>query len=481
MIGRPFAMPMIKPFMLYLLCAVIFQMVNTVYMGSMQQMVGDLGIMREDVSFIFLCGVVGVAMPFPILFRLKFRYTNRQLELFAVSGMIICILLTLALVNFTDVALTLPLMCLLSYCCCFFKLMATFEVFSNIQLWMTPKRDFEIFFPLLYIVVLGDMSAGSWMSQQLTYYCGSWQAAQWFIVGVLLLVLLFMYTCTQPFRFMKPLPFISIDWLGLALWSAFLLELIWLFNALQRMRHIHHAYLDYRAFKYKTLWPILFMFGVAELMNSTSTSLESVYTGAIMHWGMMTLSIQNIVAIIGSMTGCLFCLWWMKMLRLPYTRLLTIGFGFLLVYQVCMYFYITPTLNFERLIFPTFIRTFGYAIFFTTLTLYMEELMPFQHFFMGLTIAGFVRNGLVSAIGGGLYGFSLRRHVADNLVSGLPFTVFDSMLMAIKQLYGVTCLIGCAFMLLLMLWHVQPVRSTLKRLPYWNAIGRAMRKELGKE
>ena len=91
MIGRPFAMPMIKPFIpkkvqpwLYLLCAVIFQMVNTVYMGSMQQMVGDLGIMREDVSFIFLCGVVGVAMPFPILFRLKFRYTNRQLELFAV-------------------------------------------------------------------------------------------------------------------------------------------------------------------------------------------------------------------------------------------------------------------------------------------------------------------------------------------------------------------------------------------------------------
>ena len=107
--------------------------------------------------------------------------------------------------------------------------------------------------------------------------------------------------------------------------------------------------------------------------------------------------------------------------------------------------------------------------------------MPFQHFFMGLTIAGFVRNGLVSAIGGGLYGFSLRRHIADNLVSGLPFTVFDSMLMAIKQLYGVTCLIGCAFMLLLMLWHVQPVRSTLKRLPYWNAIGRAMRKELGKD
>jgi len=121
-------------------------------MGTMQQMMGDMSLMREDVSFMFLSGVVGVAMPFPILFRLKFRFTNRSLLLFSVSGMIVCILLSLA----TE---WVPALCVLSYLCCFFKLMATFECFSNIQLWMTPKRDFEIFFPLLYIVVLGDMSA----------------------------------------------------------------------------------------------------------------------------------------------------------------------------------------------------------------------------------------------------------------------------------------------------------------------------------
>lgn len=513
MIGRPFAMPMIKPFIpkklqpwLYLLCAVIFQLVDTVYMGSMQQMVGELGIKSEDVSMIFISGVVGVAMPFPILFRLKFRYTNRQLELFAVTGMIVCLLLTLAVENFTDVNITLPIMCLLSYCCCYFKLMATFECFSNIQLWMTPKRDFEIFFPLLYIVVLGDMSASSWMSQQLTYYCGSWQAAQWFIIFLLGLVLIFMFTCTRPFRFMKPLPFISIDWLGLVLWSAFLLELVWLFNygeyynwwdsnvwlnvvgmtivtfyfALQRMKHIRHAYLDYHAFTYKTLWPILFMFAVAELMNSTPTTLQNAFTGSILHWGMMTTSVFNIITIVGNVTGCIFCLWWMKMLKLPYTRLLTIGFGFMLVYQVMMYFYVTPELNIGRLYFPTFIRSFGYTIFFVTLTLYLEELMPFQHFFMGLTIAGFIRNGVVSSFSGGLYQYFLRKHVAENLVSGLPFTPADSLLMGIKQLYGYTCIGGCFFMLLLMLWHAQPVRSTLKRLPYWGKLGHEMRKELGK-
>ncbi len=114
-------------------------------------MVGSTGLMREDITFIFLCGVVGVAMPFPVLFRMKFRFTNRSLELFSDGGMIICILLTLALFNFTDVHVTLPLLCLLSFVCCYLKLMATFEIFSKIQLWMTPRRDFRIFFPLLYI------------------------------------------------------------------------------------------------------------------------------------------------------------------------------------------------------------------------------------------------------------------------------------------------------------------------------------------
>ena len=329
MIGRPFAMPMIKPFIpkpfqpwIYLAFAVIFQLVDSIYLGSMHEMMGSMSLMREDVMFVFLCGVVGVAMPFPILFRLKFRFTNRTLLLFSVSGMIICILLTLC-------TQSLPLLCVLSYMCCFLKLMATFECFSNIQLWITPKRDFRIFFPLLYIVVLGDMSASSWTAQQLTYYCGSWQAMQWFIVGLLTMVLLFIYTCTQHFRFMRPLPFLSIDWLGCLLWSVVLLQTIWLatyaeyynwwdsrlwsgvavilpvfaYFAYGRMCHIHHPYIDPKAFGYKTLLPILLFFVVEEWMNSTHNALESVLTESILQFGTMAMSRMNVVAWIGSFSA----------------------------------------------------------------------------------------------------------------------------------------------------------------------------------
>ena len=513
-LGQPFAMPMLKTFIpkslqpwLYLVCAVIFQLVNTIYLGSMQQMMGATQLMQEDITFIFVCGEVGVAMPFPVLFRLKFRYTNRQLELFAVGGMTVCVLLTLALFNFTDVHQTMPLLCMISFCCGYMKLMATFEVFSNIQLWMTPRRDFRIFFPLLYTIVLGDISANSWISQQLTYYSGSWQTMQWLIVGLLLLVFLFMFIATRPFRFMKPLPFISIDWLGLVLWSLSILMCIWLFLygehynwgdvavwchvllaeivtvafTLRRMFRIHHPYLSPRAFGYKTLVPILAMFAVAEVMNSTPQVLQTTYAGAVMHWGMMTLSPLNLVSLAGSATGCLFCLWWMKMTRQPYTCLLTIGFGLLLCYQVMMYFLVFPGLAFDFLVVPTFLRSFGYSIFFTTLTVYLEELMPFQHFFMGLTICGFIRNGLVANVTEGVFSYLLRHNVMDNLVSAQCYTHGASMLSAIKQLFGAMCICGCAFMLLLMLWHVKPVRSTLKRLPFWEKLGRQMRKELSRQ
>ena len=513
MIGQPFAMPMVKPFLpkalqpwLYLACAVVFQLVNTTYLGSMQQMMGATQLMQEDIMFIFICGEVGVAMPFPFLFRLKFRFTNRQLELFAISSMLVCMLLTQALFAFTDVHQTMPLLCLLSYACGFAKLMATFEVMSNIQLWMTPRRDFRIFFPLLYMIILCDISGSTWLSQQVTYHTGAWQMMPWLVIGLLVLTLLFFFVSTRPFRFMKPLPFVSLDWLGLVLWSLTLLVGIWIFLygehynwadsllwrwvvgveavvvalAVWRMLHIRHPYLSPAAFSYKTLVPILLMFAVAEVMNSTPQVLQNAYTGAVMHWGMMTLAPLHLVTLAGNVTGCLFCLWWMKMTSQPYTRLLTLGFALMLAYQVMMYFLVFPGLPLETLVAPTFLRAFGYTIFFTALTIYLEELMPFQHFFMGLTICGFIRNGLVATITEGVCDYLLRYHVMDNLVSGLPYTPNESLLAGVKQLYGVTCIGGCVFMLWLMLWHVAPVRSTLRRLPYWGKLGHEMRKELGR-
>lgn len=501
-LNGPFTMPMFRDFVprciqpwIYLVMIIIFQLTGSIYLGSINQMMGSTCLMREDLMMIGMCNVVGVCMPFPLLFRFKFRFTNRQLLLNAAVVILVCNVLCLYITS-------VPLLCIISFIAGFFKLCGTFECTSNIQLWMTPKRDFTIFFPLLYPIVIGDISLQGWFAESITYYFQSWQMMQWFIIGLMLLVILIVYTLTKNFRFMKPLPLISVDWLGCLLWSLMMIEVIFLFTygeyynwwdgkmfrlgvcalivtsyfCIRRMTHIRNPYIAPGAWKYKTLIPLLFLFAVTELMNSTPKSLQNVFTGGVLQFGMMTTSILSIIEWIGAICGCLFVLFWIKVLHQKFTRLLIVGFMAMLSYQVMMYLYISPELNIERLYLPIWLRTFGYAIFFTALTIYLEELMPFEHFFMGITITGLVRNGVAESICTGVYSYGLRHQVADNIVRTMPYDVIQSVMVAIKQLFGYTCIGGCVLLLIFLLYDVQPVRSTLKKMPYWNVVGRTFKK-----
>ena len=303
---------------------------------------------------------------------------------------------------------------------------------------------------------------------------------------------------------MKPLPLISLDWLGCVLWSALLIEVVFLFNygeyynwwdgrpfrvvtfmvpvtfyfALQRMRHIRHPYIAPEAWLYKRLLPLLAVFALVELINSTPKILQNTFTSGVLHFGAMSTSVFYLVEWAGTICGCMFVMFWIKVLRQKFTRLLTVGLMALLAYEVQMYLMVTPGLDIESLFLPIFCRTFGVAIFFTALTIYLEELMPFQHFFMGLTMVGFIRNGVVDTICSGIYSFSLRHHIAENFSRAMPYDATQVILVSLKQLFGVTCIIATVVLLIFLVWDIQPVRDTLKRMPYWNVVGRLLRRQM---
>lgn len=500
----PFAMPMMNGFVprklqpwIYVCFAAVFQLSGGVYGGAIASIMGDTCLMREDVLMIVLCGVVGVNMPFPFLFRFKFRFTNRSLLTTAAVAVAACDLLAMT----TE---CLPQLCLLGYVAGFFKLCGTFECMSNIQLWMTPKRDFAIFFPLLYCVVLGSQSVSPWITIQLTYAFQSWHAMQLFMAGLLLTVALLVRTLTHPFRFMKPLPLVSLDWLGCALWSALMIEVIFLFNygeyynwwdsrvwltvlcfvpvtayiCVQRMRHIRHPYIACEAWGYKRLMPLLALFVVMEMISSTPKVMQTAFTASVLRFGTMQTTPIYLVEFAGTICGCLSVMVWVKVLRYKFTRLLTVGFAAQLAYEVMMYFLVSPGVTLSSFFPPVFLRTYGIAVFFTALTIYLEELMPFEHFFMGLTMVGLVRNGLAETICSGIYSFALRHHLADNLARGWGYEPLQAMMVGLKQLFGLTCVVGMAVLFVFLLWDVQPVRSTLRRMPYWNVVGRMAKKML---
>lgn len=222
MLQGPFRVPSFNGYIpcrlqpwIYLLFAFIFLMSGGIYGGAMSQVMGEYSLMREDVLMIIMFNVVGVAMPFPFLFKMKFHFTNRQLLLNAALVVATCNFL----IMWTD---SVPLMCILAYIAGFFKLCGTFECMSTIQLWMTSKRDFTIFFPLLYCIVLGNMFLSPWVTEHLIYIYQDWRIINWAMTGALLLVALIVYVTTHDFRFMNPLPFISLDYLGCILWSAWM-------------------------------------------------------------------------------------------------------------------------------------------------------------------------------------------------------------------------------------------------------------------
>ena len=507
MLQGPFRVPSFNSYVprrlqpwIYLLFAFIFQLSGGIYGGAMSHVMGEYSLMREDVLMVIMCNVVGVAMPFPFLFKMKFRFTNRSLLLNAALVIAVCNVL----IVWTE---SLPVMCALSYIASFFKLCGTFECMSNIQLWMTPKRDFTVFFPLLYCIVLGNIALSPWITEHLIYIYQDWRIINWTMAGAMFTVALVVYVTTHDFRFMKPLPFISVDYLGCLLWSAWMLEFIFFFNygeyynwldskvmrmdvvlflvtgyfCISRMMHIRHPYISPEAWRYKRLIPLLILFAFVEFMGSTPKVLQTAFTGGVLHFGNLTTNVLNVVEWGAVIMGCLFCLLWCKVLHWKYTRLLTIGVAAMVGYPVMMYFLIDQGLPIERLYLPTALRSFGNAIFFCMLTVYLEELMPFQHFFMGLTMAGIIRNGPVATMCSGLFSFGIRHQMADNMARGLPYDATQLLMISVRQLYGITCLIGIAVLLIFLIWDIEPVRSTLKKMPSWNFVGKMMKRRAKKE
>ncbi len=512
-----FDMPFMKPFVpkalwpwIYLSFAIIFQCTQIVNAGNMAELMSDHAFLREDVMMIVFFGLVGINLPFPFLFRYKFHFSNKSMISSGVMVLIACIMLA-------QIVTWLPALCVINFIGGYFKLWTTFECFSNIQLWMTKKRDFSIFFPLLYMIVLNAIE----VAPLLTAYSGFYH--DYHVIGLINIallwgVLLFMATCTRHFHFMKPMPLFGMDWLGMFLWAAFMLQLCYIFNygehynwldspriwgtcltviptayfAINRERHVHHPFIDPACWRYPKVVTMLLLFLGAEVIVSITNVCQNAFIGTL---GFDSLHVANLngFSIIGNIMGCLISLLWIHFLRLSYVRLTAVSFAFMVASVVIMYFRIAIGINIEQFYLPTILMNIGYAIIFCSITIYLQQAMPFQHFFMGLTIMGFVRTGAGAAFGGAIYGYAMRWSMADNIskYSGL-FTdvhlwgtniseeigVFmqQMLLVSTKQIYGITCIVGI-FAVLYMLMYSVPVKSTLKKMPYWSTVAHSMKKD----
>lgn len=516
-LNGPFTMPMFRNFVprklqpwIYVFMATTFQLSGGLYLGNLNQMVGETTWMREDLLMCLYANLAGMAIYFPLLFRMKFRFTNKTLLSAAAAGVLVCNLIA-PYVTF------LPLLwglCFIEGIC---KIQGTFECMSNIQLWMTPKRDFTVFFPMLHIVILGSMQVSDLLATYLMYHY-HWSYMHWFIGGVMLIDLLILQACTRHFRLIKKFPLFGIDWLGAVLWACLLLEIAYFFDygdwydwwnspvirqlavaigitfflCIWRMQTIRHPFFEPQMWTYKHLLPVLILITLVEAFLATERVLEEVFYEEVMHYEEMVSVRLDWLSLTGILIGCLFAYWWMHVKRFSYIRLITVGIAGLIGYLLGYYFTISSDIHISQLYLPTVCRGFAYAILSATFMVCLEEIMTFQHFFQALSVFNMLHMVVGGVIGSALYTQGLAYYLPDNIArygaaidrvnfSQNPFPLgeymetFVSQMMeiSIKQIYGWVSY-ACILLFLLFLLYDTPVRKELKLMPSW----RSLRKEI---
>ena len=505
---RAFVPKWVRPW-IYVVQAFCFQFSSGLYMGAMNNMIGENAWMREDVLMCLYATLIGMALYFPLLFRMKFHFTNKLLLCVSAAVIIACNLVAL-------LPLPRPVLWAICVVCGMAKIQGTFENMSNIQLWMTPKRDFGVFFPILHIILLTSIEVSAFLAAEFAFL-HHWSLMHWFVCGLMLLVLCVQVLLTKPFHAMPQIvPLKGIDWLGLRLWTALCLQVTYILNygdwlywwhspqirllcgtslltlavCLQRMWYHPQPYFEPAMWGYRHVVPIILLIGVVEMLFSCEHVLEMVYYEEVMHYADHIYERLNQWSLPGIWAGCLFSLGWLRLMRWNAYKLIAVGLAVFSLYAAGFYFLADSSLNSEALRLPLVFRGFSYAVLSIALMWCLHEIMSFQHFFQALSIFNILHMFVGGLAGAALHARGLNYYVADGFarysgyldeVRGLQTPVDFARYMeqmvenllaqSVKILFGWTLYAALFFALLMLLWDIPGVRRRVKHMQTWPRVG----------
>lgn len=204
----------LKPW-LFIFFVLIVQFSGGVYLAAATDMVGTTALMQEDILMAGYASLTGMSINFAVMFRLKFRFSNR-IGLLACGAVLIAA--TFICANTTSV----PLLVATCFVAGWFRMWATFVCNSTIQLWLTPVRDMAIFFCYVYLVVDGVIQL-SGIATIYTAFFSQWEYMHWIMGGLLALMMIMVLILVKPVKGPMQIPLLGIDWIGALLWSIFML------------------------------------------------------------------------------------------------------------------------------------------------------------------------------------------------------------------------------------------------------------------
>lgn len=430
--GQPFSIPQIRSFVpepirpyLMILFIVIFNCTGGVYLAAVSEMVGSTQLLQEDIMMAGHASLVGMALFFAIMFRLKWAVRPKATLTWCIPMLILANLICMHTGS-------VPVLVGVSFVAGFFRMWAIYECNSTIQLWITPKRDMSIWFCYIYLMVNGTIQLTGIASLTFAVWA-SWHYMHWCVIGLLIAVLLFVRIGYKGIRVMPRLPLLGIDWIGMILWGTMALSILFiciygehydwwnsphirlatgLFITLLvlnflRARHLRHPFLSPAIFRISIVPISVMIILLMDLLLAPSHLFEHLLMEHVLGYDQWHILSMNFVALAGVGAGILFTWQTFARRKWSYQRMLVIAFSLFAIYLAYWYFRIDYNLPKQALFVPIFIRSAGYVIV-AILLLTANTRLPFPYLFLhGLSFQNMFSAALAAPIGTAIVGRAL--------------------------------------------------------------------------
>ncbi|MGC1631929.1 MAG: hypothetical protein WA749_07425 [Gelidibacter sp.] len=484
--GGPFSIPAInnyipeklKPWII-ILFVIVFQFASGgVYLATLNKVVGDQALMQEDILMAGYATLIGTALTFTIMLRLKMRFLSKHVFLICCAALIICNIICL----YTSNVFVLIAVCFFAG---IFRMWATFECNSTIQLWLTPTRDFSVFFCFIYLLVQGSilLSGSTHLYIELLT---TWQHVHWVIMGALLGVTLIVLVIFNSKRMMPAFPLFGIDWLGMFMWGLIMLNInfialygkhydwwqsseiqigtvflmILLVLNIYRASFIRHPFISLKTFQIKIVYMTFLAYLIVDFFISPAHLIEEIYMHEILHYETSNLIEMNWVGFIGIALGAAFTYFYFAKAKNSYKSTFLIGFSSLVMYLLLMYFNLDYNTSQTTLGISVLFRNFGYVVIAIVLLTSLTK-VPFPNFFQAISVQAIVSAACGSAVLGAVLkeifsttmskNFQLLSMPLDRLnlqlmnvsSSGLGKALHhQAMMVSFKEIYGLMILLA---------------------------------------
>lgn len=490
-------------FWLYMFFGFLYQYVGSINSSYSNQIVSEIALLNEDIQMANYCTLGGITVCFPVMYRLKFYMYTRQLFFVAGIGLIICNAITMS-------AQEPWIIWGVSFIAGFFKMLGMFGCISVFRLCVTPSRNYAVFFPVVYIMVCGGTYLSGLTTSYLTYY-GNWRLMNMFVIALLMIHCGIVYFMMKPDH--RPGPFLSlkgVDFIGLFLWSCFLISGIWLFTygehydwwcsrtiwratgitlalfvaALCRSKFHDKPYLPLSIFKFRSVQHLMVILLGVGILQSAPKLLQSIYLTSVLKYDSLNTISLNWPILYGVVVGSLLAFAAFVKWHWGFKKYFMVTLFLLTFYEVAMYFLIDGDTNREAFFIPLFALGVSEVMIGSASNVYLSQSLPFSHFFYGLSSIGYIRCGIGTALGSAavqrMYNWAISKNcinAGENLDGTvLPFDLpswsdtlsvvsKQAVMISIKECYGYLTAIGIVMMLLIIIHHYRmPVKRLLPRM-----------------